>query len=125
MGRFTGLIGLVAILGVAYLFSSQRRAIRPRILLWGLGLQLAFALLVLQTRFGDVFKAASAGVNHMLKYAAEGSRFMFGDKLGGEVADTPVSITIKLKRWINMAERGWYSGDTHVHRPLAEKAENR
>ncbi|HLQ43566.1 MAG TPA: hypothetical protein VK137_02460, partial [Planctomycetaceae bacterium] len=37
-----------------------------------------------------------------------------------EVADTPVSITIKLKRWINMAERGWYSGDTHVHRPLAE-----
>ncbi len=37
-----------------------------------------------------------------------------------EVGDKPVDVTIKLKRWINMAERGWYSGDTHVHRPLAE-----
>ena len=37
-----------------------------------------------------------------------------------EVADKPVSVTIKLKRWINMAERGWYSGDTHVHRNIAE-----
>jgi hypothetical protein len=37
-----------------------------------------------------------------------------------EIADKPASITIKLKRWINMAERGWYSGDTHVHRPISE-----
>lgn len=37
-----------------------------------------------------------------------------------EVADKPVSVTIQLKRWINMAERGWYSGDTHVHRPISE-----
>ena len=37
-----------------------------------------------------------------------------------EVADKPVSVTITLKRWINMAERGWYSGDTHVHRNISE-----
>ncbi len=37
-----------------------------------------------------------------------------------EVTDKPVSVTIKLKRWINMAERGWYSGDTHVHRNISE-----
>jgi hypothetical protein len=37
-----------------------------------------------------------------------------------EIADKPASITIKLKRWINMAERGWYSGDTHVHRLIAD-----
>ena len=29
-------------------------------------------------------------------------------------------VTIRLRRWINMAESGWYSGDTHVHRTLAE-----
>lgn len=29
-------------------------------------------------------------------------------------------VTIRLRRWINMEERGWYSGDTHVHRPLSE-----
>lgn len=30
----------------------------------------------------------------------------------------PASADFKLKRWINLGERGWYSGETHVHRPL-------
>lgn len=34
--------------------------------------------------------------------------------------DRPVSVTIALRRWINMAKRGWYSGDTHVHRSMEE-----
>ena len=29
-------------------------------------------------------------------------------------------IQFELKRWVNMSQRGWYSGDTHVHRPLKE-----
>ena len=37
-----------------------------------------------------------------------------------EVTDRPEAIEIKLRRWINLAERGWYSGDTHVHRTLEE-----
>ena len=36
------------------------------------------------------------------------------------VADEPVERTIHLRRWIDMAELGWYSGDTHVHRSLDE-----
>lgn len=32
----------------------------------------------------------------------------------------PAKVTLKLRRWINMAARGWYSGDTHVHRGLDE-----
>src|SRR5436853_1241603 len=78
MGRFTGLIGLVVILAVAYLFSSQRHAIRLRILLWGLGLQFLFAVLVLRTGFGKVFQAIGVGVNAMLGYAEVGSEFLFG-----------------------------------------------
>jgi len=30
--------------------------------------------------------------------------------------------TIHLRPWINMADRGWFSGDMHVHRPLADLA---
>jgi CNT family concentrative nucleoside transporter len=78
MGRFTGLLGLVVILAVAYLCSSQRHAIRLRILLWGLGLQFAFAVLVLRTDFGKIFQAIGAGVNAMLGYAEVGSEFLFG-----------------------------------------------
>ena len=61
MGRFTGLLGLVVILGVAWLFSSHKRAIKLRIIAWGLGLQFAFALLVLKTDFGKLFQAIGVG----------------------------------------------------------------
>lgn len=37
-----------------------------------------------------------------------------------ELADEPVTIAIKPRRWTDMATRGWYSGETHIHRPLAE-----
>jgi len=82
MQRFTGLLGLIVIVAVAYLFSNNRRAIQPRVLYWGLGLQFTFAFLVLRTDFGQIFGAISVGVNHMLQYSVEGSRFVFGDKLG-------------------------------------------
>ena len=78
MGRFTGILGIVAILGVCFLFSRKRRAIQPRVLLWGLGLQFSFAILVLKTPFGRLFEAASVAVNAMLNYAEAGSAFVFG-----------------------------------------------
>ena len=37
-----------------------------------------------------------------------------------EVGREPVQLKIALRRWIDMAAAGWYSGDTHVHRSLAE-----
>jgi hypothetical protein len=37
-----------------------------------------------------------------------------------EVGEGPLKVEIKLKRWIDMAAKGWYSGDTHVHRTLAD-----
>lgn len=36
------------------------------------------------------------------------------------LGDQPVHVRVPLRRWINMAERGWYSGETHIHRTLAE-----
>ena len=82
MERFTGLLGLMAIVAAAYVFSSNRRAIQRRVIFWGLGLQFGFAFLVLKTKFGYLFKAAADGVNYLLAYASEGSKFVFGDKLG-------------------------------------------
>ncbi len=82
MARFGGVIGLVLILAAAYLFSSNRRAIEKRILIWGVVLQFAFAFLVLKTGFGQVFYGISLFVNALLGYAGAGSSFVFGDKLG-------------------------------------------
>jgi CNT family concentrative nucleoside transporter len=78
MGRFTGLLGLAVILGAAYLMSTHKRAIKLRIIAWGMGLQFAFALLVLKTDFGKLFQAVGAGVNAMLAYSEAGAEFVFG-----------------------------------------------
>ncbi len=78
MGRFTGLLGLVVILAFAWLCSNHKREIKLKIIAWGLGLQLAFALLVLKTDFGKIFQAIGTGVNAMLAYTEQGSEFVFG-----------------------------------------------
>ena len=83
MERFTGLLGLAVVMAVAYLFSNDRRAIQPRVIFWGLGLQISFAFLVLKTPVAGWFKAFSNVINHLLGYSIEGSKFVFGDKLGG------------------------------------------
>src|SRR5580692_7771960 len=82
MGRLTGLLGIVVILAVAWLFSRHRRQIKLRILFWGLGLQFGFAVIVLKTSVGKLFQAASVAVTAMLGYAEYGSAFVFGDTLG-------------------------------------------
>src|SRR5581483_10883332 len=82
MARFDGLVGLIAIVCCAFLFSTNRRAIQKRIVLWGVTLQFAFAFLVLKTRFGELFYGASLFVNALLNYTVAGSTFVFGDKLG-------------------------------------------
>jgi len=78
MGRFTGLLGILAILTAACLFSKHRRAIQLRVIVWGLGLQFTFAVLVLKTEFGKIFQALGVGVAAMLNYAEAGSHFVFG-----------------------------------------------
>ncbi len=79
MERLTGLLGILAIMGTAYLVSTNRRAIRRDVILWGLGLQFTFAVLVLRTPFGRIFQAASGAVNSLLAYAEQGSTFLFGN----------------------------------------------
>jgi concentrative nucleoside transporter, CNT family len=82
MARLDGLVGIVAIILCAFLFSTKRSAIQKRVLLWGIILQFAFAFLVLKTKFGELFYGVSLFVNALLNYTAAGSSFVFGDKLG-------------------------------------------
>lgn len=80
MGRFTGILGLVTMLTLAYTFSTNRRAIRLKTVAWGLGLQLAFAVFVLRIEAGRIaFQKAGDAVRTLLGYAYAGSHFVFGD----------------------------------------------
>jgi CNT family concentrative nucleoside transporter len=80
MGRFTGILGLLTMLGLAYAFSTNRKAIRLKTVAWGLGLQFVFALFVLRLEAGRwLFQRAGDYVNRLLSYAFVGSEFVFGD----------------------------------------------
>ena len=80
MGRFTGILGLLTMLGLAYVFSTNRRAIRLNTVAWGLGLQFVFAVFVLRVDAGRrVFQKAGDAVTKLLSYAHAGSHFVFGD----------------------------------------------
>jgi CNT family concentrative nucleoside transporter len=80
MGRFTGILGLATMVGLAYVFSTNRRAIKLKTVLWGLGLQIAFAIFVVKTDSGVIlFQKAGNAVNKLLSFSYFGSEFVFGE----------------------------------------------
>jgi len=67
-------------LGLAYLFSTNRRAIKLKLVIWGLSLQIGFAFLVFYwTRGQMLFFRLGNAVNKLLAYAFVGSEFVFGE----------------------------------------------
>lgn len=79
MTHLTGLLGLAVILALAWLFSTDRRAIRWSTVAWGLALQFVFAVVVLRTGIGNaLLGAAGRFVTHVLSFAYAGSTFVFG-----------------------------------------------
>jgi concentrative nucleoside transporter, CNT family len=80
MGRFTGILGLLTMLAIAYVFSTNRKKINPRTVAVGLALQILFAFLVLKWETGRwMITQAGAAVNKLLEYSFAGSTFIFGE----------------------------------------------
>ncbi|MAV96971.1 MAG: NupC/NupG family nucleoside CNT transporter [Candidatus Marinimicrobia bacterium] len=78
MMRFTGLIGILALLGIAYLLSNNRKAIKPRTVLWGLGLQLLFAIIILKIPFvKNQFSSIDGIFKKLISFSDAGSDFLF------------------------------------------------
>ena len=79
MGRFQGLIGVVLILGIAFLFSNNRKRINYRLVISGILLQIVIALLIFKvppvTRF---FQMLGHGMEKIERFAREGASFVFG-----------------------------------------------
>ncbi len=79
MGRLTGVLGILTILLSAYLFSTNRKAIRTKTVVIGLVLQFVFAVLVLRVGWGErVIAVAGDAATRLLGYSFAGSEFVFG-----------------------------------------------
>lgn len=80
MGHFTGILGMLAILAGAYAFSTDRKAIKLKTILWGLGLQIILGIIVLRVPAGQiVFQTLGHGAKHLLDFSYYGSSFVFGE----------------------------------------------
>ena len=130
MERLIGLVGIAVILGIAVLLSSNRRAIKVRIVAATFGLQAAIAVLVLYTSWGRAgIESMAGGVSNLLGYANEGTEFLFGPAATNPLAKTfalgalPVIIFFasivailyylgimqRIVRWVGGAI-GWITG---------------
>jgi len=75
-----GVIGVIALIAVAVLFSENRKAINLRTVGVAFGLQALFAALVLYVPAGQTALASfSGGVQSVINYADDGIVFLFGD----------------------------------------------
>ncbi len=80
MERAISALGILVFIGISYAFSINRRAVRWRIVAWGLGLEFVFALVILKTPWGlTVFKSLGDFVSQFLAFSDVGAKFVFGE----------------------------------------------
>jgi CNT family concentrative nucleoside transporter len=73
------LLGILAVLVAAWLGSTDRKHIRWRTVIWGLGLQVTFAFFVLRFNYGQMFMSWAGGVvTNMLSATFAGTQVLFG-----------------------------------------------
>ncbi len=91
-GRAVSALGLVAMMGVAWATSTDRRHVPWRTVVWGLAIQLALAGLLLKTEVGArFFGGANDAVNAVIGYTDAGVRFVFGS-----LAETGFSFVVNV-----------------------------
>src|SRR3990172_78294 len=84
--RLVSVLGLVVLLAIGWGLSTDRRAVPWRVIGWGLGLQLGFALLILKTRAGRAtFDTLNTVIVQLLGFTNEGARFLFGNLVQNNV----------------------------------------
>ena len=84
MAQFQGLIGVFFILFLAFLLSNNRKKINYRVIFWGLGLQLFFAIIILVTPIGKPFFGwFDRAIQTLLNFSEKGSEFLFSSFLNG------------------------------------------
>src|SRR5262245_35480446 len=88
MGRFHGLIGIVLILGLAFLLSNNKRSINLRVVISGLLLQLSLAVFILKVPLGqEIFATLGRWITKLLDFSNRGAEFVFGFIVDAKLLD--------------------------------------
>jgi CNT family concentrative nucleoside transporter len=93
MEQFTGLLGIVLILGLAFLMSNNKKRINYRLVISGLAIQLAMAIFILKVPIGQaMFSKLGYIVTKVLDFSNEGANFVFGILVNGKKLDEVFGI---------------------------------
>src|SRR5207237_9087330 len=96
--RLTGIFGIALILAIGFALSRNRGAISWRVLAWGVGLQLVFAIFVLRVPFGQtLFSGLGDAVKAILSFSYNGADFVFGE-IGTQQASLGVVFAVQVLR---------------------------
>ena len=97
MERFIGILGIFAILGLAFLMSNNKKNIDLRVILWGLGLQLLFGIFILVTPFGKpIFSWFDTLIKKLLSFSDEGSEFLFASFMDGKMHPAVINFAFSV-----------------------------
>jgi concentrative nucleoside transporter, CNT family len=97
MERFTGILGIIVLLGIAFLMSNNRRKIDKKLVLCGLGLQISFAILILKTKVGlPFFRFFDVTIAKLLAYGDKGGDFLFKSFISGVVDSPNINFAIRV-----------------------------
>ncbi|MCG9910178.1 MAG: Na+ dependent nucleoside transporter [Flavobacteriales bacterium] len=92
-----GALGIFSLLLISWLFSANRKAINYKLVLKGLGLQLAIAILVLKVdQVREVIKFISKIFVKVLSFTDEGTKFLFRSFLTGEIESPLISFAVTI-----------------------------
>jgi len=87
--RLLSIFGMIAMLGIAWLLSVDRSRVQWRVVYWGMGLQLVFALFILKTPMGAaIFSGLNDVVLALLGFTNDGAAFLFGNLVTNTVPVT-------------------------------------
>jgi CNT family concentrative nucleoside transporter len=93
-----GILGLIILIGIAWLFSSSKKNINWRIVLTGLGLQLVFAIFVILTPWGSVvFDAIGSFFVKIISFTFDGAAFVFGPLANQAILEQAFPDELKSK----------------------------
>ena len=86
MSSLISLLGIVVLLGIAYLLSNNRKAINFRTVFGALTIQVSLGAFILYVPIGrDALLAMANGVSKVISYGNEGIKFLFGALAGDKV----------------------------------------
>ena len=97
MERFIGILGVIAILGIAYLMSNNKKNIDLRLVVWGLALQLLFGIFILVTPFGKpIFSWFDKLIKKLLSFSNDGSEFLFASFIDGKMHPAVINFAFSV-----------------------------